>query len=227
MTMATFTSANPHNVKVGQVWEDLDIRSTHAQFTVLEVLEDSAVIRRGPRHSNIRLDRFKKAGSRGYVLVKDAPEATNRFRYADASSVTVYGNTIQDAVNNLSEYPVELLARQSVNEKLNDFVRGWLSRHEDEEISKIYIGWYWRNVDFTGGIIPIGRTEEGSIGFMENNKWDYPSRYLTEKEAIIVSSIVWASFTGDREGGLLSDIYKKVDDLMSQLHPLLQSLTVE
>lgn len=223
----TMTNKNPYNVKVGQVWEDLDIRSTIAQFTILEVLEDKAVIKRGHRHSNIRLDRFRKAGARGYVLVKDVQAEFDRFLYADASSTTVYGNTIEAAVSNLSEYPVALLARQSVNEKLNNFIRDWLSRHEGEEISKIYIGWYWRNVDFTGGNIPVGRTEEGIVGFMQNNKWDYPERYLTEKEATIVSSIVWAAFTGNREGGLLSDIYKNVDDLMSQLHPLLQSLTVE
>ncbi len=44
-----------------------------------------------------------------------------------------------------------------------------------------YIGWFWRNVDFTRAI-SLGYTTEGEeewdapdfVGFMENNKWGYP-----------------------------------------------------
>jgi hypothetical protein len=49
-----------------------------------------------------------------------------------------------------------------------------------------YIGWFWRNVDFCG-CVPIGSMEAsdegpGFIGFIGNNKWDYPERDLTDNE---------------------------------------------
>jgi hypothetical protein len=36
-----------------------------------------------------------------------------------------------------------------------------------------YIGWYWRDVDFTSDEYLFGDCEGCFIGFMENNKWDY------------------------------------------------------
>lgn len=45
-----------------------------------------------------------------------------------------------------------------------------------------YIGLYWCHVTFSDfTIIRIGDCGE-FIGFMENNKWDHPERYLTEDE---------------------------------------------
>jgi hypothetical protein len=65
-----------------------------------------------------------------------------------------------------------------------------------------YIGWYWRNVDFTQPF-SLGRTRiEASVfeqihglrghhgpgwaGFMENNKWDYPEWTVTEPQAVAI-----------------------------------------
>lgn len=49
-----------------------------------------------------------------------------------------------------------------------------------------YIGWFWREVDFDAeqcelGIIPRGADGNSKqlVGFMENNKWGYPSVYVT------------------------------------------------
>lgn len=54
-----------------------------------------------------------------------------------------------------------------------------------------YLGWFWRDIDFTGPPIPIGKCThpgEGApfVGFMVNNKWGYPERNLTEGERLQV-----------------------------------------
>ncbi len=45
-----------------------------------------------------------------------------------------------------------------------------------------YIGWFWRHTDFANKRISIGNCGD-FIGVMENNKWDYPEREMTEQEA--------------------------------------------
>ena len=45
-----------------------------------------------------------------------------------------------------------------------------------------YIGWFWRSTHFVSKHIWIGDCGEFR-GVMENNKWDYPERLMTEKEA--------------------------------------------
>lgn len=44
-----------------------------------------------------------------------------------------------------------------------------------------YIGWFWRNVDFTQPI-SLGHIPESFSGFMENNKWGYCSWTITEQQ---------------------------------------------
>jgi hypothetical protein len=73
------------NVRVGQIWADLDKRSTGRQVVVLQVVRDVngiplidpyAVVQsptgRG-RKTRIRLDRFRESTT-GYRLVRDTPE---------------------------------------------------------------------------------------------------------------------------------------------------------
>lgn len=78
------------------------------------------------------------------------------------------------------------------------------SRDQMEKIVP-YIGWFWRSVDFDApaysfGVIPAGtpaytmsdgngtesygpRSDAPCVGFMENNKWDYPyTRETTTEE---------------------------------------------
>lgn len=52
-----------------------------------------------------------------------------------------------------------------------------------------YIGWFWRLVDFDRRIVPIGDCGE-FVGFMENNKWDYPERTLTDTEVDAVLAVL-------------------------------------
>lgn len=44
-----------------------------------------------------------------------------------------------------------------------------------------YIGWYWREVDFTSRI-RLGYAPSMGVGFMENNKWGYDEFTITEDE---------------------------------------------
>lgn len=53
-----------------------------------------------------------------------------------------------------------------------------------------YMGWGWRDIDFCGSV-PIGTIytdNQTIIGFMGNNKWDYPERDLTDEERMKVIS---------------------------------------
>ena len=52
-----------------------------------------------------------------------------------------------------------------------------------------YIGWFWRRVDWDRqtcnlGVIPPNAdgNNEALVGFMENNKWDYPSFHVEGDE---------------------------------------------
>lgn len=45
-----------------------------------------------------------------------------------------------------------------------------------------YIGWWWRYTDFVNKRVPIGRSDTGYIGVMENNKWYYPERLMSPEE---------------------------------------------
>lgn len=45
-----------------------------------------------------------------------------------------------------------------------------------------YIGWYWRDTNLEENSVSIGKTDTGLVGVMENNKWSYPERRMTESE---------------------------------------------
>jgi len=95
---------------------------------------------------------------------------------------------------------------EEINERIRE-IEGDDTIWKDEESGKSFpcIGWFWRTVDFDApdysfGIIPAGTPEftissthgpdehgprrpKRFVGFMENNKWDYPyTRTLTADE---------------------------------------------
>ena len=52
-----------------------------------------------------------------------------------------------------------------------------------------YIGWYWREVDFTQPTFPVGDCGQFA-GFMESNKWNYSYRDASpERCAAIVAAL--------------------------------------
>lgn len=46
-----------------------------------------------------------------------------------------------------------------------------------------YIGWYWREVGFEHGLILGYCTPADMVGFMQSNKWGYPSLYIEGEAA--------------------------------------------
>lgn len=142
----------------------------------------------------------------------------------------VRGDTIDEAIARLNCYTKDDLIRLVVNNRLNDFVAHYADYGKDEEDEHghgkrvPYIGWFWRATDFIGGRIPIGRCE--FIGVMENNKWDYPERYLTPKEVEQVVNIVWEAKKLSEAGGEIREIRRKTTAKLAELWDLLQTFEV-
>ena len=96
---------------------------------------------------------------------------------------------------------LEQSKEQLVNDIYNDRV-GALADFEDEHKKfddtgtgkRIpYIGWFWRHTDFVNKRISIGNTGR-YVGVMENNKWGYPERLMTEEEATKFIEYLEAAF---------------------------------
>lgn len=82
-----------------------------------------------------------------------------------------------------------------------------------------YIGWYWREVDFSRDIW-LGYTDGGGgdipdfVGFMENNKWGYPTLKCTDEQGIKIKSLLVKAVTQPSNGNL-----QAVFDYMQSLRP--------
>lgn len=126
------------------------------------------------------------------------------------------------------------LAEDIINGKLNRLIGQYADYGEDEEgrlerDKRVpYIGWYWRSVDFASDepYIPIGHCGE-FIGFMENNKWDYPQRAMTPEEVQQVLVIVCEAYRLNGEGGILADIIQNTKAKLAELWPLLQTFEIQ
>lgn len=62
--------ANPYGVKVGQVWQDNDKRSSYRKGRVIEVTEEHARMDWGATKTRVSLSRFKPTNT-GYRLIQD------------------------------------------------------------------------------------------------------------------------------------------------------------
>jgi hypothetical protein len=79
------------------------------------------------------------------------------------------------------------LQAKTKDELINDAINAFVEEWADDRIQKRipYIGAYWRDTDFVGKHITIGKmiSDIGEyVGVMENNKWEYPERLMTEQE---------------------------------------------
>jgi len=138
-------------------------------------------------------------------------------------------------VDTLKALDHEALTAMAANTLLNDWCAGAADYSHTEADSRKtdphghgkrlpYIGWYWRSVDFAGKRISVGDCGE-FIGFMENNKWDYPERLLTAEEADHVIGLLWRAREESGRGGLLSETLAARDAVLIELWDWMQTLT--
>lgn len=149
----------------------------------------------------------------------------------DLTRSHVHGLTMADAIKELSEFDHAELVTMIVNTDLNEFVGGMADYRDGEDDPHghgkrvPYVGWFWRSTDWVGGRISIGDCGE-FIGVMENNKWDYPQRRLTDGEARAVTEIVWEARDLSRAGGSLADSTRLTNEKLDELWALFQTFTI-
>lgn len=103
----------------------------------------------------------------------------------------------------------ELLKKKKtalVNTLFDNHVREYADYKEGEEDPHghgkrlPYVGWFWRTPDFVNKQIAIGDCGD-FIGVMENNKWDYPERYMSEAECDKFVELLEHAFDSGFKGG--------------------------
>lgn len=115
----------------------------------------------------------------------------------------------------------------------NDFISARADYPDDSEDDKRghgkrvpYIGWYWRHIEFSDPTsIPIGNCG-GFVGFMANNKWDYPERALTAEEAERVIAIIDEAMRLRQQGGEVRKIDAETNAKLGELWDYMQTLRV-
>ena len=123
------------------------------------------------------------------------------------------------------------------NELINKYYNDFLSEHSDVERDESdphghgkkvpYIGWFWRSCDFaTKKYISIGDCGK-FIGFMQNNKWGYDERFLTEQEVDRAIEVIDAAIAAYNKGGSLLDLEKGRDTHLAELWDYIQTLKIE
>lgn len=136
----------------------------------------------------------------------------------------------QDKVAFLTNHTKEELVRTIIRYQYDAFCRdhadvkdGSTSWHPSNK-NIPYIGWFRRTIDFTG-YVPIGRVPHGNegpgfIGFIGNNKWDYPERDLTDEERMRVISYLDRAIAASRSP------IKVKEDILKELWDYMQTLTI-
>jgi hypothetical protein len=93
---------------------------------------------------------------------------------------------------------------QLINDLYNDRVAKVADYNNDDDNEKElgkyrygkrvpYLGWFWRYTDFVDKSISIG-DDDGFVGVMENNKWGYRQRSMTEQEVDTFVSYLECAF---------------------------------
>ena len=124
----------------------------------------------------------------------------------------------------LASLPREWLEAAILDGKYNEFLS---SRADDKDSKRVpYIGWFWRHITFSDTArIPIGDCGE-FVGFMANNKWDYPERWLSESEAAHVIAIIDEAMRLNQQGGNLAEIEASTNAKLRELWEYMQTLSV-
>lgn len=152
-----------------------------------------------------------------------------------SSDTSIYFNvrgSMEEKKEKLSGMPKEWLEAAILDGIYNKFLAENDSYADDERDKHghgkrvPYIGWFWRHIEFSElNCIPIGDCGD-FVGFMANNKWDYPERYLTEGEAKRVIGIIDEAIALSQKGGAVSEIWKATYNKLDELWDYMQTLEV-
>lgn len=124
----------------------------------------------------------------------------------------------------LADMPREWLEAAILDRQYNEFISALADDKDSKRVP--YIGWFWRHIEFSDPTsIPIGDCGD-FIGFMANNKWDYPERNLTAEEAAHVIAIVDEAMRLNQQGGNLAEIEAATNNKLRDLWDYLQTLEV-
>lgn len=88
-----------------------------------------------------------------------------------------------------------------------------------------YIGWFWRDIDVIKKDVSIGNCGD-FIGIIENNKWEYPDRYMTEEEVDILIGYIDKTMEVWNKGGQASELVLKQDTILKELCNWMQTLKI-
>lgn len=139
----------------------------------------------------------------------------NKHNYLDS----LKQKTKEELINDLYNYRISSLADFNADSK----------HFDDTNTGKRipYIGWFWRDADFVGKQISIGRTGNGYIGVMENNKWGYPERLMTEQEVSMFVDYLEQAFLERCKGRSVSQMIANSEKMFAEMRKWFQSLMVE
>lgn len=127
--------------------------------------------------------------------------------------------TKESLINELYNRRVDKLADFAKDEKVYD------DTNTGKRIP--YIGWFWRDADFVTPQISIGRTNDGYIGVMENNKWDYPERLMTEQEASTFIDFLESAFAERGRVDTTKEHITRSEKIFAEMRAWFQSLVIE
>ena len=116
----------------------------------------------------------------------------------------------------------ESLIDYIIDDHYNSFCRQWCDKDAEKLIP--YMGWFWRDVSFSKLIISIGKCDS-FVGFMENNKWDYPERILTEEEALKFIELLDIAINSNISG-LVEEINRNKEEKIKAVYNYMQTLEI-
>lgn len=139
---------------------------------------------------------------------------------------TLRGN-YEEKKEKLSKWSKEYLEDIILDLAYNNFIRdccdnNLLALEFGVETPVPFIGSHWRHIKFSQlDKIPIGKSPR-MVGFMVNNKWDYPERYLTINEAQNVIALLDEAIQCNQDGN-----FKEVVSTLWRLRDYMQTLKFE
>jgi hypothetical protein len=127
----------------------------------------------------------------------------------------------------LARVPKKQLEAMVLDQEYNDCLGAWADDDDSPRGKRIpYLGWYWRNVEFSRGSFTLGDSGD-VVGFMEKNKWGYPERTTTKEEFARAIALIDEARAIDGQGGIVSEIHAARDVKLKELYDYLQSLKHE